>query len=60
MLFFLAFLSGFAALVTPCVFPLIPMTVSFFTKKSKTKAEGIANAIIYGCSIVIRRKRRAC
>ena len=53
MLFFIAFFSGFAALLTPCVFPLIPMTVSFFTKKSKTKAEGIANAIIYGFSIII-------
>ena len=52
-LFFLAFLSGFAALLTPCVFPLIPMTVSFFTKKSKTKTEGIMNAIIYGLSIIV-------
>ena len=40
-IFFIAFLSGFAALLTPCVFPLIPMTVSFFTKQSKTKAAGI-------------------
>ena len=46
-LFFIAFLSGFAALLTPCVFPMIPMTVSFFTKQSKTKARGIVNAIIY-------------
>ena len=52
-LFFLAFLSGFAALLTPCVFPMIPLTVSFFTKKSKTKAEGIGNAIIYGISIML-------
>lgn len=52
-LFFLAFLSGFAALLTPCVFPMIPMTVSFFTKQSKTKAKGIANAVIYGISIII-------
>ena len=37
-LFFIAFMSGFAALLTPCVFPMIPLTVSFFTKKSKTKA----------------------
>ena len=51
-LFFIAFLSGFAALLTPCVFPMIPMTVSFFTKQSKTKAQGIANAIIYGLSII--------
>lgn len=52
-IFFIAFLSGFAALLTPCVFPLIPMTVSFFTKQSKTKAAGIRNAIIYGISIII-------
>ena len=52
-LFFIAFMSGFAALITPCVFPMIPLTVSFFTKKSKTKAQGIANAVIYGISIII-------
>ena len=51
-LFFISFISGFAALLTPCVFPMIPMTVSFFTKQSKTKAQGIANAIIYGLSII--------
>ncbi|HEY5687265.1 MAG TPA: cytochrome c biogenesis protein CcdA [Yeosuana sp.] len=52
-IFFIAFLSGFAALLTPCVFPMIPMTVSFFTKQSKTKAAGIKNAIIYGISIIV-------
>jgi thiol:disulfide interchange protein len=51
-IFFIAFLSGFAALLTPCVFPMIPMTVSFFTKQSKSKAKGIENAIIYGISII--------
>ena len=51
-IFFIAFLSGFAALLTPCVFPMIPMTVSFFTKQSKTRAKGISNAIIYGVSII--------
>ncbi|MDX6181985.1 cytochrome c biogenesis protein CcdA [Flavobacterium sp. Fl-77] len=50
--FFVAFLFGFTALLTPCVFPMIPMTVSFFTKQSKTKADGIRNAIIYGISII--------
>lgn len=49
----LAFFSGFAALLTPCVFPMIPMTVSFFTKQSKSKAEGVKNAAIYGTSIVV-------
>jgi len=52
-IFFIAFLSGFAALLTPCVFPMIPMTVSFFTKQSKTRAKGIRNAIIYGVSIIV-------
>ncbi len=52
-IFFIAFLSGFAALLTPCVFPMIPMTVSFFTKQSKNKAAGIKNAIIYGVSIIL-------
>ena len=52
-IFIIAFLSGFAALLTPCVFPMIPMTVSFFTKQSKTRAAGIKNAIIYGLSIIV-------
>ncbi|MEY3498989.1 MAG: hypothetical protein RL308_658 [Bacteroidota bacterium] len=52
-IFIIAFFSGFAALLTPCVFPMIPMTVSFFTKQSKTKAQGIRNAIIYGISIIL-------
>jgi len=51
-IFLIAFLSGFVALLTPCVFPMIPMTVSFFTKQSKNKASGIRNAIIYGLSII--------
>ena len=52
-IFFIAFLSGFAALLTPCVFPMIPMTVSFFTKQSKNKAAGIKNAVIYGICIIV-------
>jgi thiol:disulfide interchange protein DsbD len=52
-IFLIAFFSGFAALLTPCVFPMIPMTVSFFTKQSKNKAQGIRNAIIYGISIIL-------
>lgn len=52
-IFIIAFFSGFAALLTPCVFPMIPMTVSFFTKQSKSKAKGIRNAVIYGFSIII-------
>jgi thiol:disulfide interchange protein DsbD len=52
LIFIISFLSGFAALLTPCVFPMIPMTVSFFTKKSKSKADGIKNALLYGISII--------
>ncbi|UUV21206.1 protein-disulfide reductase DsbD family protein [Paenimyroides aestuarii] len=51
-IFILSFLGGFAALFTPCVFPMIPMTVSFFTKQSKSRAKGIKNALIYGFSII--------
>ncbi len=52
-IFIIAFFSGFAALLTPCVFPMIPMTVSFFTKQSKTKGAGVRNAIFYGVSIIV-------
>jgi thiol:disulfide interchange protein DsbD len=52
-LFILSFFAGFAALLTPCVFPMIPMTVSFFTKQSKNKAVGIRNAIVFGLAIII-------
>lgn len=47
-IFLLGFLGGFLALLTPCVFPMIPLTVSFFTKGSKDKKKGIANAAMYG------------
>ena len=50
--FLLGFGLGLAALLTPCVFPMIPMTVSFFTKQSKTRSEGIRNALIYGFFII--------
>lgn len=52
-IFLLAFGGGLLALFTPCVFPMIPMTVGFFTKQSKTRAAGIKNAIIYGVSIIL-------
>jgi thiol:disulfide interchange protein len=48
----LAFLAGLAALLTPCVFPMIPMTVSFFTGRAKSRAQGIRQAMIYGISII--------
>ncbi|MCG8308292.1 MAG: thioredoxin family protein [Cytophagales bacterium] len=47
-----AFLAGLAALFTPCVFPMIPMTVTFFTGKAKSRKQGIRNAFIYGFSII--------
>ena len=49
----LAFLSGFIALAMPCVYPLIPMTVSFFTNQGGSRRKGILNAVIYGLSIII-------
>ncbi|MEG1376256.1 MAG: cytochrome c biogenesis protein CcdA [Myroides sp.] len=52
-IFVASFLGGLVALLTPCVFPMIPMTVSFFTKQSKSRAKGIKNALIYGLSIII-------
>jgi len=52
-IFLLAFGGGLAALLTPCVFPMIPMTVSFFTKQSSSKSAGIRNAITYGISIIV-------
>jgi len=48
----LAFLAGLAALLTPCVFPMIPMTVSFFTGRAKSRAQGIRQAFVYGVSII--------
>jgi thiol:disulfide interchange protein DsbD len=48
-----AFLAGLAALLTPCVFPMIPMTVTFFTGKAKTRAGAIRQAVIYGLSIIV-------
>lgn len=47
-IFILGFLGGLVALLTPCVFPMIPLTVSFFTKKSNSRRAGIRNAFLYG------------
>ena len=52
-LFLAALGGGLAAVITPCVYSMIPITVSFFTKRSKTRAEGIRNAIYYSLSIII-------
>lgn len=52
-IFLLGFLGGLVALITPCVFPMIPLTVSFFTKKAVTKREGVINASLYGFFIFL-------
>ena len=51
-IFFLGFVGGLLALLTPCVFPMIPLTVSFFTKQTNNKRKGIFRAILYGFFIV--------
>ncbi|PQB08338.1 hypothetical protein BST83_15300 [Polaribacter filamentus] len=52
-IFLLGFIGGLLALLTPCVFPMIPLTVSFFTKQSANKKKGVFNAILYGFFIVL-------
>lgn len=52
-LLILAFVAGLTSLITPCVFPMIPMTVTFFLKDTQTKKEGIKKAIIFGLSIIV-------
>jgi len=49
----LAFIAGLTSLITPCVFPMIPMTVTFFLKDTQSKKEGIKKAIIFGLSIIV-------
>lgn len=51
--FLLGFLGGLIALITPCVFPMIPVTVTFFTKKSQDRKQGIFNAVMYGLFIFL-------
>ena len=52
-IFFLGFVGGLIALLTPCVFPMIPLTVSFFTKGAKNAKRGLINAIMYGVFIFL-------
>ena len=52
-LFLAAFIGGLAAVITPCVYSMIPITVSFFTKRSKSRKEGIRNALYYAASIIM-------
>ena len=51
--FGLGILAGLAAFFLPCIFPLVPLTVSFFTKRAESRAKGIKSAVIYGLSIII-------
>ncbi len=51
-IFLLTFGAGLIAIITPCVFPLVPVTVSFFLKRSKSRLEGIRNAVWYSISII--------
>lgn len=53
LIFLLGFGGGLVALLTPCVFPMIPLTVSFFTKSSTDRKKGINNALWYGLSIIV-------
>ncbi len=52
-IFITCFIGGFVALLTPCVWPMIPLTVSFFLKKGKSRAKSVADAFIYGASIIV-------
>lgn len=52
-IFLLGFLGGLLALLTPCVFPMIPLTVSFFTKGAQDRRKGLRNAILYGFFIFL-------
>ena len=52
-IFLLGFIGGLIALLTPCVFPMIPLTVSFFTKGAKDRKKGLRNAILYGLFIFV-------
>lgn len=52
-IFLMGLVGGFVALFTPCVWPIIPMTVSFFLKRTKDKKKGIRDAITYGISIIV-------
>ena len=51
--FGLGLLAGIAAFFLPCIFPMVPLTVGFFTKRAESKAKGITSAIIYGLSIIV-------
>lgn len=53
LIFLLGLGGGFIAFLMPCIYPMVPLTVSFFTKRAETKGKGIQGAIIYGLSIIV-------
>jgi len=52
-IFIAGLLGGFAAFLMPCIFPMVPLTVSFFTKKAGSRAKGISQALLYGLFIIV-------
>ncbi|NNU33374.1 hypothetical protein HK413_02945 [Mucilaginibacter sp. S1162] len=52
-IFIEGFLGGFAAVIMPCIYPLLPLTVSFFTKKAGSRAKGVGQSLLYGLSIIV-------
>lgn len=52
-IFIAGLLGGFTAVILPCIYPLLPLTVSFFTKKAGSRSKGILHSLIYGLSIII-------
>lgn len=52
-IFVAGFLGGFLAILMPCIYPMIPLTVSFFTKRAETRGKGIQGALLYGLSIIV-------
>jgi len=53
VIFVIGFLGGFTAFIMPCIYPMVPLTVSFFTKRAETKGKGIQGAMLYGLSIIV-------
>src|SRR5690606_25119002 len=52
-IFIAGLIGGFAAFLMPCIYPMVPLTVSFFTKQSGSKSKGVANALLYGLFIIV-------
>src|SRR5690606_29289075 len=52
-IFIAGILGGFAAFLMPCIYPMVPLTVSYFTKQSGTRSKGVINALLYGLFIIV-------